>query len=50
MGQDDKGTNNKRLFPSNTRQAKYKNENHTNIYDDDNGAWKLTNHIYISSK
>ena len=26
MGQNDKGTNNKRLFPSNTRQAKYKNK------------------------
>ena len=30
-------------FPSNTRQAKNENKNHTNIYDDDNGARKLKN-------
>jgi hypothetical protein len=41
MGQSDKGTNNKGLFPSNTRQGKNENKNYTYIYNDDNGARKL---------
>ena len=40
MGQNDKGTNNKRLFPGNTRQAKNENKSYTNIYNDDKGARK----------
>jgi hypothetical protein len=37
----DKTTNNERLFPGNTEQAKNENKNHTYIYNDDNGARKL---------
>jgi ribonuclease HI len=37
----DKGTNDKRFFPSNTRQAKNENKNYTYIYNDDSGAQKL---------
>jgi hypothetical protein len=42
----DKATNNKRLFPSNTRQAKNENKNYTYIYNNENGAWKLKSYLH----